>query len=67
MKKEYNVRTFNGEKYNIVTANNKREALRKAKILSKDYKEVVVFTNVIGDDFGIYYPDNYGIIKEYLK
>lgn len=67
MKKEYSVRTFNGTKYSIITAINKREALKKAKVLSKNYDEVVVFTNVIGDDFGINYPDNYGIVKEYIK
>lgn len=64
---EYTVRIYTGEEYLFKTFTNKRKALHMAFITRKVFWEVTVLMNVIGDDFGIVYPDKYGVIREYTN
>lgn len=67
MKMEYTVRMYTGKEYLFKTFTNKRKALHFAHICSKYFWEVTVLMNVVGDDFGIVYPDKNGIIREYTN
>lgn len=63
----YTVRMYTGKDYLFKTFSNKRKALHLAYIMRNIMWEVTVLMNVVGDDFGIVYPNKNGIIKEYTN
>ncbi len=70
MKKEYNLRILKDNKYTFERFTDKRKCVRKAKQLfftEKDIKEIAIFQNVIGDDFGIVYPKECATILYYFR
>lgn len=67
MKMEYTVRMYTGNEFLFKTFTNKRKALHFAYVCRKVFWEVTVLMNVVGDDFGIAYPDKNGVIREYIQ